>query len=227
MSWKSEQELAAVVVAWLQDLRWDVYQEVQIQSYEPIADIVAVNERGLTWIVETKRSFGFKVLSQADEWIGSANYVSVAVPMRRGNLSRLEVKTLKWLGIGCLYIYSHQDVSEQVQPRLQRRLKWKKQIKEYLTEKHKTFASAGNAAGRRLTPFQNTCDEILREVRWSPGITLKELLSKVSTHYHSTATAKSCILQWGKKGIIRGVRFEKDGKVWRLYERKAPLRGKP
>lgn len=217
--WKSEEQLAAVVVAWLQDMRWTVYQEVQIRMCEPIADIVAINEQGLAWIIETKRTFGFKVVDQANQWIGAAHYVSVAVPSRQGRLTRTEIDVLKWLGIGCLYVYDFPSVSEQVPPRLHRRIRFD-DIRKHLTEKHKTFASAGNAQGARLTPFQNTCDEIYRQAVHYPGITLKTLLSKITTHYCNTTTAKSCIVKWGSQGIIKGTEFKKENGVWRIYPKK-------
>jgi len=37
-----ETELVKGVIAWLQDMKWDVYQEVQVFSYGAIADIVGL-----------------------------------------------------------------------------------------------------------------------------------------------------------------------------------------
>ena len=77
-----ETDLAKSVIAWLQDLKWEVYQEVQVFSYGPIADIVATFG-AITWVVETKISFSLKVMSQAEQWTPFSNLVSVAVPTGR------------------------------------------------------------------------------------------------------------------------------------------------
>ena len=48
------------------------------------------------------------------------------------------------------------------------------------------------------------------------GITIKELMEKVKTHYATPATARVCITKWiGTKHI--NVKFEQEGKKLRLY----------
>lgn len=47
MPWPaSEIELARPIVPWLQEMHWDVYQEVQCMMYGQVADIVAIQGRG-------------------------------------------------------------------------------------------------------------------------------------------------------------------------------------
>ncbi|MEW6614016.1 MAG: MmcB family DNA repair protein [Thermodesulfobacteriota bacterium] len=100
----SEVEIAKVVIGWLQDLRWEVYQEVQIGACGPIADIVAVQDK-LLWIIEVKRSLGLSVIGQALHWKTFCHYVSVAVPYKRWTKEHdTAVYFMKRDGIGLLKV---------------------------------------------------------------------------------------------------------------------------
>ena len=80
--------LAELVVNWLESQKWDVYQEVQIETYGKIADIVAVLGN-LVWIIECKKSLSLSVMEQAYRWRRYANFTSVAVQRRKGTEGRV------------------------------------------------------------------------------------------------------------------------------------------
>jgi len=86
-----------------------------------------------------------------------------------------------------------------------------------LTEAQKTFARAGNAEGRRWTPFQQTCHDLARYVAHNPGCLLKDAIDNVPTHYVSVSTARSCLRIWIGEGKVRGVRMERYGRKLRLF----------
>jgi hypothetical protein len=220
----TEIDIAALVVQWLYDLRWDVYQEVQLRYGGPIADIVAT-QGSLVWGIEVKRHLGTVVIEQARYWLGYCNYVSVATPTgRNAHHSGILYDYLKWKGIGHLAIVypgtGVENIHERLAPRLHRRRSHL--MRKSLRDEHKTFAPAGNAAGKRWTPFQGTCTDILKYVMAHPGTDLKTMLASIRTHYHSTDTAKACIAKWAEKGIIDGVRSVKDGGSWKLYPNDKP-----
>jgi hypothetical protein len=179
--------LAGAMVKWLMDQKWDVYQEVQMYTYGLVADIVAV-QNNIVWIVECKNSMSLAIMEQAYRWRSFANFISIAVPQRQNSRgSFFAEQFLRKFGIGYLIRhketnYYHDDVTEMIEPTLNRKA-MTKNITNILTEKHKTFALAGNSEGKRWTPFQQTCGNILREVTKHPNITLKELISKITTHY--------------------------------------------
>src|SRR3990172_7170706 len=215
--WPStEQEMAAPLLSYLRDLHWEVYQEVQIATYGHVADLVATQGR-LVWILEVKRSLTFALIEQAERWTASAHYVSVVCPeVNHQNAGRqLARRTLRSLGLG-LFSLTASSLEETEQPRLHRHANATR-IRQVLTEAHKTFARAGNSDSLRLTPFTATCRSIADAVARQPGLTIKELLSQVNTHYQSTATARSCIAHLASVGKIRGVRVERDAKQFRLY----------
>lgn len=208
MTRPAEIEVAARVVQWLQDHDWEVYQEVQINSYGAVADIVATFNN-LTWVIEVKTGLNIAVIAQAVHWTRYAHYVSVAIPS--GHYHSFFDDILKWKGIGLIL-----NLWESIRPRLNRKA-YSDKLRRSLCNEHKTFAPAGNADGRRFTPYQNTCLQVAREVVAMPGITVKELIGRIDHHYGSISTARSCILRWAEAGYIKGVRVERDGSFIRFY----------
>lgn len=214
-----ETELAKKVVNWLRDYKWDVYQEVEIYTTGCIADIVAV-QNGLNWIIECKTTMSLSLIRQAYNWFGTANYVSVAspYPYKVGKDQIFVQRVLEQFGIGLLYTDYRGgfDIKERVRPRLNRNVYPKPNT--YLKEEHKVWAEAGNAEGKRYTPFQDTCGQILREVKQSSGgLTIKELIGKIKHHYATPESAKVSLLHWGQKGLIKGVMVKRDKNNLRFY----------
>lgn len=212
--------LAELVVNWLESQKWDVYQEVQIETYGRVADIVAVLGN-LVWVIECKKSLSLSVMEQAYRWRRYSNFISVAVQRRKGTDSRLfATKVLRTFNVGMLTIDlgcpSANKISEIVRPALNRK-GLTARIKEKLSPIHKTFAKAGNSDGLRWTPFQQTSISIRREVEKCPGITMTELMNKIHHHYSTESTARSCISQWAQNGVLKGVCVKRDGRLIRLY----------
>ncbi len=212
--------LAESVIRWLESQKWDVYQEVQIDTYSPVADIVAVLGN-LVWIIECKKSLSLSVMEQAYRWRRCSNFVSVAVQRRKRIGGRdFAIKVLRTFNMGMLTVDLgcplKNKISEIIRPVLNRK-GLTKRIKERLLPIHKTFARAGNSDGLRWTPFQQTSISIRHEVKKHPGITMTELMDKIHHHYSTESTARSCIAQWAQKGVIKGVGVKRDGRLMRLY----------
>src|SRR5687767_1484846 len=73
----TEQQVGAVVVAWLEALGADVYQEVECAG--GVADVVARRGAEL-WVVEVKTSFSIALLFQAMDRRRTAHRVFIAAP---------------------------------------------------------------------------------------------------------------------------------------------------
>lgn len=211
-----ETDLALKVVEWLTSQHWDVYQEVQICS--SIADVVAV-QGPLVWIIECKLSMSLGLIGQAHEWIRNAHFVSVAIPGGKRYLTKsrhVAKKIMRHYGIGMFEIYDLRDIREHsVQPRLNRKATTKI-VKDSLREGHKHYAPAGSQGGY-YTPFKATCRHMVRIVKKNPGIILKDLIDASRHHYLSDVTARACISKYAKRGIIKGIRCERSGKLLRFY----------
>lgn len=221
--WASEEEMASVVVEWLRSHDAEVYQEVQVKRGQQVADIVAVFPSGKVWVIETKMAFGLEVIRQALGWIGTAHMVSVAVPILRRDSSSTGRTICKALGIGLLEAHAGytdlnigDQINELVEPLFLRRAN-SRSITSRLTERHKTFARAGNARGLHLTPWKATCEAIVRLVKEKPGLSMKEVIEGVDHHYSSPKVARASMAKWIKLGKVEGLRSERDGKLLRLY----------
>lgn len=214
-----ETELAKKIIEHLTLNKWDVYQEVQPQNGGGIADIVGVCGR-LVWVVECKTTLSLALLEQAMMWRGDANYISIAVPeSKRHSRGESAAKVfLSKLGIGMFRVASYyKSPSQVVAPKLQR--KRSDRIIKCLTDHHKTFAEAGNADGKRWTPFKNTCHELRRFITDHPGACLKDAMDNIKHHYSSDSTARASVSQLLRERpeLIPGVRIDRDGKFLRLY----------
>lgn len=220
----SEVELAERVVDYLRDLRWDVYQEVQAYSGN-IADIVAT-QNNLVWIVECKRSFSLDLVAQASEWVNCAHFISIATPSRKrawSNMKKdkvikdlLNLYGLGWFVVSPIMSSWESAVDNFFAPKLNRKANVNP-IKNMLTERHKTFAKAGNAQGKRYTPFQNTVEQITAIVEQKPGITITELLKSIKHHYSTDSTARCCILKWIQEGVIKGIHLKSEKGRYLIY----------
>jgi len=230
----AETDVAEVMVAWLQSMQWDVYQEVTLNGC--VADIVAT-QGPLVWILECKTSFGIAVLGQAWEWrlLGRAHFVSIVVPSRRNHTGgRLEREMLDYTGIGMHCVRSPETacglryaVTHERNPSLMRRAPLVDDTRDKLREQHKTFAKAGNNHGDRWTPFADTCSQLAEFVRRNPGCTLKQGITSIKHHYSSYPAASGALRKWIDKGIAAGVSLRRDGKALTLHPATAPVPDAP
>ncbi len=217
----TEVDVAKPVVQWLKDFNWEVYQEVSPPHTSRCADILAV-QNNIVWIIEVKRSLSLSLLEQINHWKHKVHYVSIAIPQTKNRFDRTRhygFNLLKQNGIGCFSVTHRPCISkvrEEVEPSLHRKVNCQ-YIIDSLMEEHKTFAEAGNADGKRWTPFKHTCTNITRMVTENPGILFKDLMINVTHHYASTNSARSSIKYWIESGIIDNIVFKKENKQLRVY----------
>lgn len=215
---KSETEVAEIIIPYLKEMKWEIYQEVQPRHYSDIADIVAI-QGNLVWVLECKRSFSLNVISQAYNWKYYAHYVSIVIPyLYRDKNHSLKKKILDYFGIGCYQVSKgyYEPVKEFSPVKLNRKADGKF-ITLCLTEQHKTWAKAGNANGDRYTPFQNTKRQLIQTVKKNPGISMKELIKSIDHHYASDSSAKGSLLQWIHKGVIKELQLKQEGRSYKIY----------
>jgi hypothetical protein len=233
--WEREEDFAATLVAWLRTNKWEVYQEIEPPHCDRRADIAAVQE-SVVWIIETKLCYSAELLWQATKWLDYGNYVSVAVPTLGRGRERIKVfeRYCKQNGIGVLearnkYIgYSKHrndpveqfDFEEHVEPEFRRWPERRASFKDFFTDRHKTYAKAGNAKGLCFTPWRMTCEAVSEKVKESPGITMKECIDGIKHHYSSNSCARNSMAKWIDAGKVSGVRLQRDGKLLRLYPTK-------
>lgn len=212
----SEEQLGAIVVAWLESLGADVFQEVEN------IDIVARVGAEL-WAIECKRALSMKLLTQGMDRRRLVHRVFIAAPYTR---HMREVGAIcEELGIGLLDVHIGSDavdsgngfgassVREIVPSR-----RWNTRpvdLAARLRPQHKTHARAGSARGGSFTPFLDTCEQLARVVRERPGITLRDAVSAIRHHYATSKSARGTLAKWITVGKVPGVRWT-NGKLHTL-----------
>ena len=199
---------------------WTVYQEVTVAG--SVCDIVAVNGNVL-WAIEAKVNLGLTVLAQARAWQSTANLVSIAVPDgRRSSTRNIAIEAAGLFGLGVLEIHDPNRydwlmrgkpsrILEIVRPLRRRHAHG--MLRAALRDEQQYFAAAGNADGKRWTPFASTCDA-LRTVLARGPMTIREavLALRGRHHYANEVSARGSIYQWAKAGAIAGVELIPGGK---------------
>ena len=215
----TEQEAAALVVAYLEGIGLDVYQEVGIEGV--VADIVALRGPEI-WIVEVKTGWSLDLLDQLHEHKRRCrgHRLYAAVPMSRNDWTNQRI--FQECGFGTIIIRGENmdhygpTKCETVAPRTTS--KPLPHILKMLHEGHKTHAKAGAiGAGGRWTPFRQTCETLASLVRERPGIFLAEAMRAITHHYSSDACARSSMAVWLMKGKIPGIKLVQEGRYLTLH----------
>lgn len=228
----AETAVAAPVVAWLRQIGWRVYQEVQLSRGGARPDIVATWRDRLVWIVECKSALSWDLLCQAASWRGQAHRISVAVPdramhvptgrrgHRRDDLASVEAAALRALGLGMLTTGptgARERVPPSLLPANRRDIKhWWRCLRP---EHEAGFAAAGTNGGGYWTPFRGTVAAIAAELRERPGLTTRELVAAVDHHYGADAAAVRNLVRWLGTTALEGTglvaRRDGAGGPWR------------
>ncbi len=223
----NEQQVGEIVVAWLEALGADVYQEVECPG--GVADVVA-RVRAELWIVEVKTSFSLALLFQAMERRREAHRVYIAAPYSKN--IRDVIAICDELGIGVLEVkppdpewnpdrHRESRLADYYAPRVTERgnaRRWNRkpvrlasELKPQLKPQHKTHAKAGAiGGGGRWTPFRDTCEQLARVVKAEPGITLKTAVDGIKHHYSSASSARGSLAKWIADGKVPGVTMKKS-----------------
>lgn len=211
----SEEALGALVVQYLLDDGWEVFQEVALGS---VADIVVTRKTRegatLLGVVEVKTSLSLTLLAQAHSWKGNANVIWIAYPKPKWTKSAhfgLQVASQNHLGV--LHI-TPGGVSEYKPPGLAR--KRNDALLDQLRPEHQEgYAKAGARGGGHYTPFKATVQRLQAVVRNQPGITLREAVLASQHHYTRNSTAIACLAKYLRDGVIDGIieKVDDQGKV--------------
>ena len=213
-----ESELARYVIEYLVHNNCEVYQEVPFRGRS--ADIVYTKGDSFIGVVETKKNINLDVLEQCTGWFGYANSVYAAAWQPKNSATRFGATVARKFGIGIIYVEpnlfpdhnSNVDcVNTRVSPEFVRKID--PGLRTVLRPEMMTgeYGKAGTNNGGRFTPFKQTTEALLRVVRTCPGITLKDAISQIKTHYASDAAARVNIKKYIEKGIIKGLTLSIDG----------------
>lgn len=188
---QSEAELAKIVVKFLESNKWEVFKEVKPKNLNQIADIVAVKDKKI-WIIETKLSYGTKVLDQAYKWGKYAHYVSVAVPFSNQYSFVLE-HFRKEFGIGKIFVHPNENikdkgfVSEKELPKLNIPV-LETEIWSSLNFRQKE-STAGVKGGGYITPYKITIENVKKFLQFNPKSPIELIVKNIEHHYSGDGIA--------------------------------------
>lgn len=204
----SEADMAAVVVADMQRMGYETYEEVSVSNR---ADIVGVRGPVLV-VVECKSSLTTQLMDQLLRWEGQAHLVIAAVGKWPSSSAR-EFCRCKGFGI---WQVGGRNIQTLLSPKLTRRIA--PTLRNALHPENKSGVSlpAGSPGGGYFTPFRGTCMELRRIVKDTPGIELREALRQFAHHYASDRSAMVNLPSLIREGAVPGVRVE-TGKPLKLY----------
>lgn len=192
-----EVDLAKHFVSYFSD-KFEIYQEVD--SGTGIIDIVAVNDI-ITVGVEVKTRFNFEVLEQAYRNLWKVNLSYIAVPVTKK--THFGYKIASDYGVGVItyadFLPDTQKIVEAIEPKLTRT---KFNIRTILKEYQKRSV-AGSQGAERMTAYKNTIEIITNYLKRHNGTPISGVLKNIEHHWGSNATAKSCLYQYMKRGIIK------------------------
>jgi hypothetical protein len=181
-----ETELAKIVIDWLKDQKWEVWQEVKLSKYIcPIHDIIAV-QNGITWCIECKLNFNLKVIEQV--YRSNTIFKSIAVPKMNcfGN------KICNILGIGV--IHTNNNIFHYYPGKVFREnYRCNKEIVETLKNIPQSYSEAGSFRGHYWSPYKETITNVKNYINKNPCCKLKDIMDGLKHHYASAASARSCL----------------------------------
>lgn len=215
----SEVDLAAQVIAWLEEQHWDVYQEVQVHAYGGRADIVATSSF-LVWVIEVKKTLNLGLMGQANHW--HSHFRSIAVPAaKRHSQNRATAIHIahKFYNLGVIEIQKGGYIRETHPAPLMREYhRFAKRISDSLVPEHKTAAKAGSRGGGFYTPYRATVNAVRHYLRDHPGATIKEIFDALGKmHYASMKSARSTMRKNIETIESDWCRVDKSEKPWRYY----------
>jgi hypothetical protein len=218
----SEADLAPPLLAYLEQEKWDIYQEVEGAGGR--CDLVAVKE-GKVWIIELKTHLSLALLEQAVTRLPYAHQVSVAVPEPNRNGRRIVRYTspghnlLRRLGLGLFEIRTRFNASlgvvERIRPEVHTEAPRIGSLLSCLNPGQKRCAMAGSVHGGQWTKFKDTAAAVLSWVGSHQGSTVKDLVEAMGQlHYASPSSARSSLQLRIEQGVVPGVWKSPDGQLY-------------
>jgi hypothetical protein len=200
-----EAELARPVVEYWR-AHGVVFPEVTVWAYGRRADIVVMRDDASIDIVETKRYPNRKLIRQIEDWKPYAERCWVAYdPPRRASVAQRWRETFLRAGVGVIHVIGGQvfvsleAIESDANPFHRSRLV------RALSPLHDEYGEAGGAAGRYLTVFRVTCDNLRDAVAAAPGCTIRDAVARISHHYANERTARASLMKWVRLGKVVGV----------------------
>ena len=203
-----ETELAQPVIELFEG--WEAWHEVSTGSVA--ADLVFTLGPRVA-VVELKTLLSFALLEQCLWWKHWAHWVWAAAPPRKRSRNMAQI-VFERFGVGVIEVGESARVVRQAEMNRRADVSY---IRKALDPEGREHCLAGTGAGQRWTPWVRTCNRLQRHVAKHEGCTLRDALDTIEHHYASAPSARSSMSALLRRGVVKGLRVEKDGRALRLY----------
>jgi len=227
----TEEQLAQVAVAHLQEMGYETYEEVHLGP-GPRPDIVGLQGSRIA-VVEVKRSMSLTLLNQMMHWRGQVHYVYGAIGAGRIGLAADRLCRQEGLGLWQIEApnlwgtmkaeIEKANISSALDARLYRHKTalWTLDlIREACNDHNRSgsaWASAGTAAGGYWTPFAQTRRELHYRVKKEPGKKMEEYLNEMDHHYATANSGKASLFDLIRRGVIDELELRREGRSLHVY----------
>ncbi len=202
----TEAELAQKFIPYIRELGYDDLY------FELLGIDIIAREKHYTVGIEVKTSLNFKVIEQAYENLQhKVNYSYVAVPHSRDQF--FQKKICRDYGIGIIeYHRSGYAIMDQ-KAKFNRHNNPKKIPWNDIYKQAMPGTKNGEHGIEVFSPFKLTVQNLELYVKYNPGCSLRSAANNIEYHYKTLSTAKSCLFNYIKTGVIKTIRIER-GKLY-------------
>lgn len=204
-----EHEIAKYVITYFESIRYESYKEVVETRGSRRADMVFKKNNEII-VVESKLNMGMHVIEQAYNWKSSYNimkaYVAIPKPKRKRNY--FAEKVCQDYGIGIIEVDKIGNVYIRLESIVNNNETDDLDITLYEQQKDSV---AGTKGGDYVTPFKLTREKIYKELE-KGEMKLATLVENIEHHYSNNNSAKKCISEMCKIGVINA-NIKTKGKI--------------
>jgi len=206
---QKETDLASLVIKYFENLGYTTYKEVSIRGGGSArADIIAVKGDDHI-VIETKTSFGLKVIEQAFFWKDKSHKTFVAIP--KGKNRHFGYSICVDMGIGVIEIDKYNNVGVIIESSICNDPKLPQLYEQ------QRGSIAGNDKSEFVTPFKITCKTIQDYMEIHKESQLNDLVSNIKHHYRNDGSAKNALSKLIKMGVLDSLSIVKRGNKLIVY----------
>ena len=195
-----ESELANIIIEYYEKQDYIIYKEVTAKGSKSggkaRADII-MEKNGIYTGIETKISFGLKVIQQAFTWKEKTNFIYICIPKSKmTSMKRFGYSICVDYGIGIIEVDKKNNVHIVNDPIINKNPSLPK-----LYEEHKS-GEAG-VSSEYITPFKITKNKIMNYINDNGKSLLTDMVKNIDHHYKNDNSGKQSILKLIRIGVIQ------------------------
>lgn len=211
MNFKKESDIADYISDYYLKMGYEVFNEVHNDNkrFKNNRADLYLKLNNETIVIETKKTFGLKIIEQCYNWKPHANKVFMCVPSaKKRNTRRFGYKMCVDYGIGVIEINKRGEVKIVLDSNINHN-----PITPKLYEEQKTqIGGTKPSKDSYITPFKLTVNRIREYIKDGSKYKLNEVIKNIEHHYKNDKSGILSITKMIKYGVIGDIKIFKEGK---------------